>query len=537
MPQAAISPILASTPVTAVAGANPQVSDRNNSLDTASAGAGGFADALKRQMGSIQEKDKTNPAADQSGATNSADIAPSPDGASVQAYAPTDLATLLAGLTGRAPFTPPRQAPLSSASQAPTTAASVGPLADWTTTSQADAVADTSGTAGPGDTAILPTAPADKYDVHGARNRRPTLESVANKRGESVPRLLVQTPGPGPVQTTAPSPADTTAPAAEALIATTTVTGETHTYKGNSDTLAMPPATTPATDAASAVAAQLLAAAAMPAATVAAATMPAAAMAVVPTVDSATPTSGKAMTPAVAVPKEVALPSWQNEFAATAGGNRTLAAADFAAVGKPVPGTLPATLPGTTESLTGSKNTAADAQVDNFQSALAASGAQQALEHARMADGVVRNQAQTVSATLATPFGTPGWSEDVGNKLVWMAGADHQQADLVLTPPNMGRIEVSITVKNEQATANFVAANSEVRDALEQSLPRLREMFANAGISLGQANVSGESSAGQQSGRENRGRRYSAVNDIAAASSMAPAPLIRGGNGMVDTFV
>ena len=104
----------------------------------------------------------------------------------------------------------------------------------------------------------------------------------------------------------------------------------------------------------------------------------------------------------------------------------------------------------------------------------------------------------------------------------------------------------SLAGNDEKASAgqpssdNFqaaLAASSEVRDALEQSLPRLREMFANAGISLGQANVSGESSAGQQSGREERGRRYGGVDALAASTAAAPAQLLRGGNRMEDTLV
>ncbi len=534
MPQAAISPILASTPVTAVAGANPQVSDRNASRDTASAGMGGFADALKRQLGA--QTDGASTAAAQAGAASTADAAPPVDGASVQAYIPTDLATLLASLVDRAPFSGARQdsspagavaplatdaviplaidtePPLATNAVIPLATGTASPLAAGITTPQAASIPDASGMEGVGDMASLPASAVDKHAVHGTRNSLAPLASAANKKDELASRPLVQAREPLPVQT--PAPADNGAAAAQAQVATMSGTSDTPPYKGSADAPA-----TPATEAASTVAGQLLAAA----------TLPVAGIAVAPT--PPTPLSGRAITPELAPAKTVATPVGQNAPSVTAGGNKAPATADFAAVDKPVPGTLPSAMGSPTDS----KNITADAQTDNFQTALAASGAQQALDHARMADSMARDQ--VISTRVATPLGTPGWSEDVGNKLVWMAGADHQQADLVLTPPNMGRIEVSITVKNEQATANFVAANSEVRDALEQSLPRLREMFANVGISLGQANVSGESSAGQQSGRENRGRRYAGVDGVAAASPMAPAPRSRVGNGMVDTFV
>ena len=225
------------------------------------------------------------------------------------------------------------------------------------------------------------------------------------------------------------------------------------------------------------------------------------------------------------------------DLRADPGNTGTLAAAEFAAPGKLALDKLASAAIGLNGESAGSKSAAAEAPADTFQAALAASSAQQTAENARMADTVARQQAHVPSTTVATPMGAPGWSEDVGNKLVWMAGVDQHKADLVLNPPNMGRIEVSITVNNDQATANFVAASSEVRDALEQSLPKLREMFANAGISLGQANVSGESSPGQQSGQGERGRRYGGVDALAAIGTSAPTQQVLAGNGLVDTFV
>lgn len=142
-------------------------------------------------------------------------------------------------------------------------------------------------------------------------------------------------------------------------------------------------------------------------------------------------------------------------------------------------------------------------------------------------------------SVIETPVGAPGWSEEVGNKLVWMAGKDQQKAELVLTPPSLGRIEISITINNDQATANFVAASAAARDALEQSLPKLREMLANSGISLGQTSVNAESSTGQQFGSEGRngGRQYAGPGGVEAVASAATLPRIIAGNGLVDTFV
>jgi len=151
---------------------------------------------------------------------------------------------------------------------------------------------------------------------------------------------------------------------------------------------------------------------------------------------------------------------------------------------------------------------------------------------------VVDNRA---TLALPTPVRSQNWTTDFGQKIVWLATNDKQLAQLTLNPPQMGPIEISVNVDKGHATASFVSANAEVRDAIETALPRLREMFASAGIELGQTNVSAESFQQQaQSGEGNRGTsRWSAddailVTDSATSSSRDLGG--RRGNGMVDIF-
>lgn len=139
---------------------------------------------------------------------------------------------------------------------------------------------------------------------------------------------------------------------------------------------------------------------------------------------------------------------------------------------------------------------------------------------------------------VATPAGREAWAEDVGNQVRWMLGRAESKAELVLTPPNMGKLEVSITLNGDQTTAQFVASSQAARDALEQALPRLREILQQAGISLGQTNVStsGEQGAGgegsKQGGSSGRGTETSADTVEGASRST----WLRQHDGMVDTF-
>ncbi len=90
-------------------------------------------------------------------------------------------------------------------------------------------------------------------------------------------------------------------------------------------------------------------------------------------------------------------------------------------------------------------------------------------------------------------LGQTAWRDEVGQKLTWMVSNNRQQADLVLNPPQLGRIEVTLSLDGNQASASFTSPHAAVREALEGSMTRLREVLAEAGVTLGQAHVGSES--------------------------------------------
>jgi flagellar hook-length control protein FliK len=144
---------------------------------------------------------------------------------------------------------------------------------------------------------------------------------------------------------------------------------------------------------------------------------------------------------------------------------------------------------------------------------------------------------QTPSVRVESSFGSRQWTEDVGQKIVWAAGRNEGRAELVLHPPHLGRLEVAITVSSTgDSTALFVSANPQVRDALEQSLPRLREIMAEAGIALGQASI--QSDSGPRDDRDQQPATAAGSRVRAGAGNLVAAELALGrqGNRLVDTF-
>lgn len=134
---------------------------------------------------------------------------------------------------------------------------------------------------------------------------------------------------------------------------------------------------------------------------------------------------------------------------------------------------------------------------------------------------------------VATPADSPAWPEEVGHRVSWMVGQHESQAELTLTPPQLGKIEVSITISGDQTSAQFVTATPAARELIEQSLPRLREILEQSGISLGQTDVGTSGERGDGGGQHTRGR--TGGSDTNAAHPGAPL-WQRRGEGLVDTF-
>ncbi|WP_028886513.1 flagellar hook-length control protein FliK [Teredinibacter turnerae] len=97
-------------------------------------------------------------------------------------------------------------------------------------------------------------------------------------------------------------------------------------------------------------------------------------------------------------------------------------------------------------------------------------------------------------------FGQTAWAGQVAERTAMMVAQNLSTAELQLDPPELGPLQVKVTVHNDQATVTFVSANAQVREALDQSANRLRDMLGQQGVALGDVNVSDQSS--QQSGRE-----------------------------------
>lgn len=157
----------------------------------------------------------------------------------------------------------------------------------------------------------------------------------------------------------------------------------------------------------------------------------------------------------------------------------------------------------------------------------------------------------TQSAALA-PFDTlpalrplaegEAWTQGLGERLLLMAERGLQSATIRLQPEHLGPMEIRIEVDGDGAAqVLFSAHHAQTREALENAIPRLRELFADQGLTLTQANVdSGRGAFAQRDFAHPASpwRQWAATeSDAPALASERAWQVTRGSPRRVDVFV
>ena len=127
----------------------------------------------------------------------------------------------------------------------------------------------------------------------------------------------------------------------------------------------------------------------------------------------------------------------------------------------------------------------------------------------------------------------------VKDKVMVMMNQKLQQIEIRLDPQELGNVNVKINLQNEQAVVSFTVQNQQAKEALDQNLGRLKEMLAESGVDVGDANVEQQN---KQSGEEQLGgSRHSRGGDdnhedLSGLSDTKTINLVKGSSTGVDYY-
>ncbi|GGW73647.1 flagellar hook-length control protein FliK [Alteromonas halophila] len=128
--------------------------------------------------------------------------------------------------------------------------------------------------------------------------------------------------------------------------------------------------------------------------------------------------------------------------------------------------------------------------------------------------------------------------QQLQEKIRWMVNSRSTLAEIRLDPPELGSMQVRVNMNGDAASVNFVVQSQQARDALNDAMPRLRDMLSEQGIELGESFVQQESGdgSGEADGQAGSGNgQYASESD--EDTEVREQPLTRQETGGIDYYV
>lgn len=133
-------------------------------------------------------------------------------------------------------------------------------------------------------------------------------------------------------------------------------------------------------------------------------------------------------------------------------------------------------------------------------------------------------------------LGDEGFDQAIGARVGWLADQKIGHAHITLNPDDLGPVDVRLQMNGDKVHASFSSPHVDVRQALESSLPRLRELLGEQGFQLTHADVGHRNSgdggtSGQNTGSGRNGDGEPSLGD----TTVSAAQLIRQ-RGLLDAY-
>ncbi len=148
------------------------------------------------------------------------------------------------------------------------------------------------------------------------------------------------------------------------------------------------------------------------------------------------------------------------------------------------------------------------------------------------------NSAAVAAPTLRVTAGvdTPEFGHGIAERVSWMVDSNLSSAKLQINPPQLGPIEVRISVQGDHAQVWLTSHSAVTRDALESSSPKLREMlgaqgFGQVSVDISQRNFQDRSAYAQP-------YEWTPEASVSSSATLATAAvsLPRLSSGAVDAY-
>ncbi len=146
---------------------------------------------------------------------------------------------------------------------------------------------------------------------------------------------------------------------------------------------------------------------------------------------------------------------------------------------------------------------------------------------------------QTADAVTNKPvnINRPEGHQQLQEKIRWMVNSRHTLAEIRLDPPELGSMQVRVNMNGDAASVNFVVQSQQARDALNDAMPRLRDMLSEQGIELGESFVQQDSGGeGEDADGQLAGGNGQLEGETDEDTEVREQPLTRQETGGIDYY-
>ena len=129
----------------------------------------------------------------------------------------------------------------------------------------------------------------------------------------------------------------------------------------------------------------------------------------------------------------------------------------------------------------------------------------QAKQDIQQAERNAKTQQQVVQLKEHIQLQKPEAATALNDAVRFMMNGRVQAAELRLDPPELGSMQIKISLNGDAASVSMLVQNQQAKDMLDQSVPKLREMLEQQGLELSDSQVEHrQADSGQGSGQQSQ---------------------------------
>ena len=142
----------------------------------------------------------------------------------------------------------------------------------------------------------------------------------------------------------------------------------------------------------------------------------------------------------------------------------------------------------------------------------------------------VKSIQQQAALDKPMPLNQPQGQQQLAEKIRWMVNGRQSMAE-------MGSMQIRLNVSGDSASVSFVVQSQHAKEMLADAMPRLRDMFSEQGIDLGESFVS-QQQTGEQGEQQSGGQSGGGFDDnVPEDAKMNETRVVRQANGLIDDYV